>query len=137
MWSRYSQATRLVRLREAARTAMGGMPPFVGRVALTLTIVLRSPSRRLRRQGDLDAYIAGVCDGLMAATPTTRLHALWADPALQTIHPFTALAIRDDSQIVRILAEKIVGDGSAPWYEISIEEMRTEDRDTGLGRTQG
>jgi hypothetical protein len=125
MWSRESQSLRLVRLRQAALAVMADRAPFSGLIHLSLTVYVGT--RHTRRKGDLDAYIAGVCDGLMAATSITHLAALWADTALATIHPRRHLIFRDDSQVVSIRAEKIVGPNSMPWYEVRVEELRTED----------
>ena len=74
MWSRESQSLRLVCLRQAALVAMADRAPFSCLLQLSLTVYVGT--RHTRRKGDLDAYIAGVCDGLMAATPITHLAVL-------------------------------------------------------------
>jgi hypothetical protein len=124
MWGRQSQTARLVQLRQAALVAMIDMHPFQQPVRLTLIVYVGT--RHTRRKGDLDAYIAGVCDGLMAATPTTRLAALWSNDTLSAIHPHRPIAILDDFQIVSIRADKIVGSTTAPWYAVVVEEISAE-----------
>jgi hypothetical protein len=125
MWSRESQSLRLISLRQAALAAMADRAPFSCLVHLSLSVYVGT--RHTRRKGDLDAYIAGVCDGLMAATPITHLAVLWDTSALAPISPRRAIVFRDDSQIVSIRAEKIAGASPTPWYEVKVEEYRSED----------
>jgi hypothetical protein len=121
MWGKLSQAPRLIRLRQAAYAALDGHVPFEGLVQLTLTVHIGD--RHTRRKGDLDSYIAGVCNGLMRATSTTHLAPIWSDWALTDIHPYRALAIQDDYQITRIVGKKIFGTDSTQWYEVILEEL--------------
>jgi hypothetical protein len=74
-----------------------------------------------RQTGDLDSFIAGVCDGLMAADSRSMLHQIWSKAALRDIHPSKSLAIVDDSEVLAIEACKIVGDSDEPWYEVVLE----------------
>lgn len=117
MWSKQSQAVRLIRIRLAARDAFSTQAPFQGPVRLMLTIVLRAPSFRLG-SGDLDAYLGGVFDALKGATSTTRLAPVWAD---QADDPHRPIAFLDDSQVIHVVAEKRAGAENAPWYEVTIE----------------
>jgi hypothetical protein len=119
MWGLQSQAGRIIRLRQAARTAFGEQEPFHGPVIMVLTVMLRTPSFR-PRTGDLDAYIAGTFDALMGATSTTRLSPLWAEQAHED-DPHQPIAFRDDSQVIHVVAEKRAGAVDRPWYEIIVE----------------
>lgn len=119
MWGKHSQALRLIRLRQAARTAFAGQAPLEGPVTLMLTVVLTMPSFRLRT-GDLDSYVGGIFDALKGATSTTRLAPIWADPMLAD-DPHQPIAFMDDCQIVRLVAEKRAEGKDAPWYEVIVE----------------
>jgi hypothetical protein len=121
MWSKLSQAPRLIHLRQAAYAAFDGYEPFEGLVQLTLTVHIGA--QYTRRKGDLDSYLAGVCNGLMRATSTTHLASIWSDHALTDIHPYRAIAIQDDYQITRIVGEKIFGTDTTQWYEVILEEL--------------
>ena len=69
--------------------------------------------------GDLDNFITGVCDGLMAAHPRTPIRDEdWLD-VLSGIHPRRAVAFEDDSCVCRIVAERIPS-SAEPHYEIEL-----------------
>jgi len=94
-------------------------PTLKANIRLTLTVHVGPMNDR--NTGDLDGFIAGVCEGLIVADPRSRLHLSWSDPALREVHPMKPLAIVDDSEVVSIKAEKIVGDCDEPWYEVLLE----------------
>ena len=126
-----TQAERLNALRKAARAALGGQACFTRDIRLVL--VLRVHVGRLEDErsgnsgsGDLDNFVSGVCDGLMRAhpnTPSTSFHDLFRKPENSDVHPTKSLAFEDDSQVVKINAEKLVGPEDHSWYEIELEEQ--------------
>ena len=115
MWRKGPEMVRLKALRAAAIEALGGRGIPDGPVRLTLTIWAD------RRAGDLDNFITGVCDGLMAAHVATPIDlALWADvPA--GAQPSSRVALQDDSWVSSIAAERRAPDMSGQRYEIALE----------------
>lgn len=69
MWKKSSEHARLVALRTQAQTACGTDGPLSENIQLTLEI--HCPRRELHSIGDLDNFITGICDGLMAAAKGT------------------------------------------------------------------
>lgn len=65
MWRKYLELKRLKALRIAALEAMAGEKPFSSRVELKIGL------HSNKQDGDLDSFIVGICDGLMAARPLT------------------------------------------------------------------
>jgi hypothetical protein len=118
MWAKSVEVPRLIALRRSAVTAMAGRRPFRANIALELEV--HYPAAQGHRIGDLDNFVAGVCDGLMAAVPRSNKDPQWdmADYAL--IHPLKCIAIEDDDAVVSIVARKVVG-GSVSWYHITLE----------------
>ena len=119
MWGKPLEARRLVELRRATLKAIEGSSPLQSNIRLTLKIHVGPTNDR--RTGDLDTFITGVCDGLMAAAPGGKLDSIWDDKKLQHVHPSKTIAIVDDSQVVSIQAEKVIGDTAQPWYEVILE----------------
>ena len=96
------------------------IPPLQSNIKLILKIHIGPINDR--SIGDLDTFVTGVCDGLMAAAPGGKLDPIWDDAKLKHIHPSKTIAIIDDSQVVSIQAEKIIGDTDLPWYEMILED---------------
>lgn len=119
MWGKPLEARRLATLRLATLQAFKGHSPLKSNIKLTLKIHIGPVNDRTI--GDLDTFITGVCDGLMAAYPGGKLDSLWDDPKLEHIHPSKTIAIVDDSQVVSIQAEKVIGSTNQPWYEVVLE----------------
>jgi len=67
MWNKGVEQPRLKALRVAAVEAMAGRPPLDG------SLILRLVVHALPEEGDLDNFITGVCDGLMAAQRNTPI----------------------------------------------------------------
>ena len=119
MWSKPLEAERLVALRQAALQALKDELPLWSNIRLTLKIHLPVNNRPI---GDLDTFITGVCDGLMKRAPGSKLHEeTWNKPKYSNIHPDNVIAIQDDSQVVSIQAEKIIGKSDQQWYEVVLE----------------
>lgn len=119
MWGQEVEARRLVALRKAALEAMGGKPPL--RVEISLDLVVNVGPANQRWTGDLDNFVTGLCDGLMAADDRAHLHALWSELEHEELDPGKVIAIVDDSQVVEIRARKLAGQGDDPWYEVVLQ----------------
>ena len=119
MWGKPTEARRLIALRLAAHNALGGQRPF--EIDIQLTLRVHVGPQNDRRSGDLDNYVTGVCDGLMAAAPASSVNQLFREPKASIVNPSKTVAIVDDSQIVKIEAVKLAGLGGGEWYEIELE----------------
>jgi hypothetical protein len=118
MWGKRLESERLVALRQAALQALKEQPPLESNIKLTLKIHLPVNDRSI---GDLDTFVTGVCDGLMATPYGGKLDPIWDNKELENIHPTNTIAIDDDSQVVSIQAEKIIGGSSQQWYKVVLE----------------
>lgn len=91
----------LIELRRKAAKAMCGQTPFKGKIGLTLEIHLAR-----KKGGDLDTFVAGVCDGLMRApNKVKKFSSQWAGQPPE-IGPDRAIVYKDDDQVVSINATK-------------------------------
>ena len=101
------QKDRLIALKKEALEALRlqASGPFENEVRLALSVhvgfALENKSGN-RGSGDLDNFVAGVCDGLKKADSEEYV-------------------ISDDSKVVKIHAEKLVGPDDHSWYEIVLE----------------
>ena len=118
MWNKDVEAPRLVALRHQALEALGNEPPFSRQIRLRISIYVGRSNTRTT--GDLDNFITGICDGLMNAHPKANLHVLFRKPENAAVDPRRTIAIDDDSQIVEIHAEKLIGETGDNWYEVEI-----------------
>ncbi|MBX3004463.1 MAG: hypothetical protein KF821_01385 [Anaerolineales bacterium] len=115
MWRKATEIPRLIALREKAYEALGGHSSFTGR--LKLTLILYSDSNT---NGDLDNFITGICDGLMAADGKTPIDEIsW--PVNSPIHPSKKLIYFDDRDIYEIIAARRPSDGNGNHYYIKLE----------------
>ena len=118
MWAKSAEVPRLIALRQAALVAMAGGPPLRSNISLELEV--HCPSSGSQRIGDLDNFVTGVCDGLMAADLRINSDPRWEAPECETVRPSLCMAIEDDDAVVSIIAKKILG-ASVPWYRVSLE----------------
>ncbi len=116
MWGKDGEVQRLVKLRLAAQAVLGDQAPL-GR-SISLTIEIHIGSANTPATGDLDNFIAGICDGLMLAGGRCMLATVWELPELAAIHPRKWSGIIDDGEVMEITARKIVGDAERPWYTV-------------------
>jgi len=115
MWRKGSELPRLKSLRVAALKSWGKAPILVQKAEIEI-FIYADP-----RAGDLDNFITGICDGLMAAHPNTPIDdEAWIDIPSEA-HPRNSLALSDDSIVERIVAERMHHSGSDPWYEVHIK----------------
>ena len=119
MWGKAVEIPRLIALRRAALRAAGSNGSLKNKIHLSLEIYM--PSHELGPAGDLDNFVTGVCDGLMAASSQSKLPERWNDPALTDIHPERVVAIVDDSAVVSIMATKNHDRQGRRWYKICLE----------------
>ena len=135
MWGKRTdtEPKRLIALRQKAVEKLGSQP-LTGEIRLTLTVHVGvkdfdkldrdARAKAVKNVGDLDNFVAGVCDGLMAAhpnTPNTSFHDLFGKPENSDVHPTIPIAFEDDSQIVKINAERRIRHGDHRWYEVGLE----------------
>ncbi len=112
MWRKGTELPRLKALRVAALEAWGDAPLLMHKAGLEI-IVYADP-----RAGDLDNFITGICDGLMAAHSLTPIDdQAWIDIPSEG-HPRKAIALSDDSIVERIVAERRHSAESGSWYEV-------------------
>ena len=134
MWGKDATDTeraRLIELRKAALADRGSQKPFEGDIRLSLRVHIgfSDKSTGATGSGDLDTFVAGVCDGLMKAHHNTLEKKSWHPsfdrPANAEVHPKHAIAYWDDSKIMEIRAKKTVASapGKESWYEVTLEEL--------------
>lgn len=71
--------------------------------------------------GDLDNFISGVCDGLMAARRGTHIDLTkWRDVPEGAL-PHQSLIYRSDAWITRLEAERVIDQDNMRYYEVEIE----------------
>ncbi len=118
MWSNYIEIPRLIALRYEAHKAMGHTKPFVKNIQLHVQLYLTKNDHTV---GDLDTFVAGICDGLMAAHGgANQLHEKWKKE-IDAIQPDKTIAIEDDSQVMSIQAFKqILPAGGKDRYSVTI-----------------
>lgn len=115
MWRKPSELARLKALRLAALEAVHG--DLHTSAALRLHLRIYAPVSA----GDLDNFITGICDGLMAAHPATPIDPdSWRDVPTEA-QPHKSIVYTDDGQIMQIIAERIVNDGDDCRYEVRLE----------------
>jgi len=118
MWGKKREAKRLIRLREGALAALGSQGPFTRDVRLTLRVHIGPEHRAQGNGGDLDNFVAGVCDGLMAAQQRPKHDsALWSKHP--TVCPTRPIAFDDDLQVVQIDAKKFAINEPS-WYRVVV-----------------
>ena len=118
MWAKRAEVPRLIALRRAAFEALAGQPAFRSNISLELEV--HCPQMPGRGGGDLDNFVTGVCDGLMAAAIGARSDPRWEVPGLESVHPSKTVAIEDDSAVVSINATKSA-DVATPWYRVCLQ----------------
>jgi hypothetical protein len=109
-----SELARLKVLRLAAVKSMRGLAPIESPLLMTIRVFTDPP------KGDLDNFITGIFDGLMAAHPNTPIDpAAWVDipePAM----PHRPLCFKDDNLISHIFAVRLPIDDKGARYSIEL-----------------
>jgi len=104
MWRKRGEQPRIIALRRALHTKLGPTV-FAGHVALDLE--LRISDDRILTAGDLDNFVTGICDSLMAANGLPRTHGEYSDSEWEGIEPDRVIALPNDATVVAISARKI------------------------------
>src|SRR4030067_1441362 len=116
VWAKPAQISRLIALRKAALQAIQGKSPLREDISLKLRICC--PAESLASVGDLDNFVTGVCDGLMAAAPRIKRDPQWNSNQFASINPEVAIAIVNDSEVLSIQAVKEPSEDGSTWYEL-------------------
>lgn len=119
MWGKTLEVPRIQKLRQAARAKFGSVGPLRRNIALELEV--HAPEPELARIGDLDTFVTGVCDGLMAAAGDRWRGHQWLGPEWAGIQPGEAVGIQDDAYVVSIIARKVADSKGARWYKVILE----------------
>ncbi len=114
MWRNPADVPRLMALRAAAHKQLGGKKAPAEKVRLVVRVFAEVAA------GDLDNFIAGVCDGLMAAQSNTPIDALAWSEVPEAVHPRNAIAYDDDSCFSKIVAERLTATEEGPRYEVEL-----------------
>jgi hypothetical protein len=120
MWNDVKRLAPVIRLRRAARQVFENNGPLTDELALALTLRI---NRKCYNRGDLDNYIGGICDALMATRCTdAQLCGEWNRAELVDIHPRFPIAYQDDRQIssISVVIEQIDDDSS---YSVELRPM--------------
>ena len=127
MWARRDEAFRVVSLRQEAikaRSKAGLSKPIDSLVAIELQIFV--PKSELKRIGDLDNFITGICDGLQAADPKVlpHIYETLKDELKGEACPEYELLMVNDSQVASIMAKKIaIEENQQVYYRVVIEPL--------------
>jgi hypothetical protein len=115
MWRKGSEFERLRNLRIAAVQAMDGRSPVKSLIHLYLRLYAAPEN------GDLDNFITGICDGLMAAHPRTPIDLeVWSDIS-ELAQPNRNICYMDDKLIAKITAERLTSGAHDQHYEVELE----------------
>jgi hypothetical protein len=115
MWRKGSEFERLKNLRIAAVQAMDGRSPATSMIHLTLRLYAAPEN------GDLDNFITGICDGLMAAHPRTPIDLKFWVGLPEHAQPNKFICFMDDKLITKITAERFPSNTNEPHYEVEME----------------
>jgi hypothetical protein len=113
MWGKPSEVGRIKLLRLKAFQAMEGRSLASKWVHMNVRLYA-DPS-----DGDLDNFITGVCDGLMAARKKTN-EMDWADVPMPA-KPSNHIVFSNDALVSRVTAERFPPDAGGKRYEITLE----------------
>jgi hypothetical protein len=115
MWGKQLDRVRNLR-REAVKQAAGLPPATIEDQAHLAVVVYARPEK-----GDLDGFVAGICDSLQPC-PVNYLPYVrdedWTELP-EAAHPTKALGISDDRAITTIRAERRASEGTRR-YEVSL-----------------
>ncbi|MBN1450019.1 MAG: hypothetical protein JW963_03315 [Anaerolineales bacterium] len=115
IWRKGVEMPRLKTLRKSASQARRGKPLAQAGVHLTLRLYAE-PS-----DGDLDNFVAGICDGLMTAYPRTPINDDDCKDLPLKARPRCPIAYEDDSCVAKIVAGRFPPRLEGLRYEAKIE----------------
>jgi hypothetical protein len=120
MWGKSVEKPRIVCLRRALRDQLGDN---LFKREVSLELELRIPDKDLFRIGDLDNFVSGGCDAMMAANGSYWRSHTHSEPEWRGIQPNEAIALEDDSKIISIVARKIrVSDQTPSSYCLILDD---------------
>ena len=102
MWNQPAEQERIQALRTAVAAEMVDKPLAAREAAIRLTV------RAAPRDGDLDNFLTGICDALMAASMGARSQLRqmdWSNVA-DDVRPGKPILIEDDAIVQRLSAER-------------------------------
>jgi len=105
-----------------AKKNSGLSEPMIEPVKLTLEIYSPNVIDRSNSQtylGDLDTFVAGVCESLQPADFQVTPNIIFKDH--EDVHPNLPLILKDDAQVVEVIAKKTSDDHEH--YSLIIETM--------------
>jgi Holliday junction resolvase RusA-like endonuclease len=117
MWDNKTEVRRLIKLRNEIRKKLENRKPLSKNIYLKLIVNIPKNNKIV---GDLDNFLTGVCDGLMKANPRSKISEEFNKHP--SIDPREIYFIEDDSQIVKIIATKMIKPGIKPYYKLEISE---------------
>ena len=115
MWRKGHEFERLRNLRIAAVNAMNDKSPATSPIHLILRLYATPEN------GDLDNFITGICDGLMAAHPRTPIDIEFWSGLPELAQPNRSICYTDDKLISKITAERLTSDAYDPHYEVELK----------------
>lgn len=122
MWDKPLEVQRLKALRVAALREMRDPSQFPLDVPVELHLTVRAHPR----DGDLDNFVTGVCDGLMAKHPRASWNRdAWTDVP-EDAAPERPLLLRDDALVDRIVAERMQPQPHGPDYQVRVVTVPTK-----------
>jgi Holliday junction resolvase RusA-like endonuclease len=113
MWNKPLEVKRIRLLRLVVAEQLKGAAPFARNISLHLECHV-GPSNT-RTTGDLDNFLTGICDALMACDKRVNVDETFEEH----IGPQVALGIVDDSQVVEITARTVIAE-EPPHYFLTI-----------------
>ncbi len=115
MWRKGAQQNRLKALRVEAANRMAASPPTTSAIKMTLCVYAH-PGK-----GDLDNFITGICDGLMAAHHLTPIDlSLWMDIP-ESARPNHSICFQDGMVINQITATRLPLKETGECYFVELE----------------
>jgi len=115
MWRKPSEIDRIKSLRLAAQCAMQGQSLAESSIHMELQIYA-DPA-----DGDLDNFITGVCDSLMAAHPRTPINDADWNNLSPSIRPSQAIVYDDDRLVQKITVERVSPNQEGKHYIVTLE----------------
>ena len=128
LWSDNNEAPLILKLRKQALSVMKQhqIEPFLtATVELELTVYapnITNIGESHKYVGDLDAFVAGVCESIYSADKQLKTtHPIFDNE--KEVDPFLPLIIKNDSQIISIIAKKESSERT--FYKIRIRPIET------------
>lgn len=130
-WSKESEARRIISLRKAAFQKMkekGLDQCFTTPVKLEVTVFASRVQLGLHSGyyiGDLDTFVAGICEGLQAADNNVKVtHELIQELEQTEISHTRKLLLDNDALVMSIVAKKItIDEREQAHYEVAVESV--------------